>query len=131
VRVGPHCGYCQVKDLGDRRPDGAAVASVHAGDVVRRDACLPVGGARQRHGAGLVRHQVQDLHRVPHGVDRRIGGLHMLVDKDVSARTEGQTGLRGECALGADAKSQDDQIRMEFLILSGAQNQAAVGILFD
>ncbi|CAN3969206.1 BmrU protein, partial [Dysosmobacter welbionis] len=75
-------GDGHIEYLDDGAALGAGIPAVSAADVVRRDAPLLVGGARQGEEGVLPGDEVLHLHRIPHSVDVRRGGLHPVVHQD-------------------------------------------------
>ena len=106
-------GGGHVKELEHGAALGAGVAAVPAADIVRGDAPLLVRRARQRYHRILAGDIVLHLHRISHGVDIRVGGLHPLVHNDAALEPQLQPGLGGQAAVGADAYGQHHHVRME------------------
>ena len=106
-------GGGHVKELQHGAALGAGVAAVPAADIVRGDAPLLVRRARQRYHRILAGDIVLHLHRIAHGVDIRVGGLHPLVHNDAALEPQLQPGLGGQAAVGADAYGQHHHVGME------------------
>ena len=99
-------GGGQAEHLEHRTALGTAVAAVPAADVVRGDAPLLVGGARQGDQRGLAGDGVAHLHGVAHGVDVGVGSLHAVVDGNAAPQAQFQPGLGGQAAVRRHADGQ-------------------------
>ena len=103
-------GDGHIEYLDDGAALGAGIPAVSAADVVRRDAPLLVGGARQGEEGVLPGDEVLHLYRIPHSVDVRRGGLHPVVHQDAALDPQLQPGRLGEAGVRRDADGQHHHV---------------------
>ena len=89
-------GDRHIKRLQNGGALGSGVAAVAAADVVRRDAALPVRGAREREEALLPRDELPHGDRVAHRVDIGYAGAHPVVHQDGAAAVALDPAASGE-----------------------------------
>ena len=104
-----------VKGADDRRPKRTEVwpGGLRPQHVVGGNASLAVGRAAHRQGGSATEDEFLRLDGIAGGVNVRVRRLLKLIDRDVAARTERQTGVARELRVGADAHRQHDEIRFE------------------
>ena len=117
VEAGRRDGH--VEELEHRRALGAAVYAGDARKVVGRDAALLVRRARERDVARRARHEVGDLHRVPHRVNVGIGGTHVGIDDNRAARVDRKPRLLRKTAVGAYPDRQQHEVGVQDAPLEG------------
>jgi len=111
--VGAGDGRREAKHLDDGGAVRTAIPGIPPGDVVGGDARLAVSGPGQGHGRQGSQHRIGHLNHIAHGIDIRVGGAHMLVDADMSLRTEVEPGLAGQVTLGLHADGQHYHVRLD------------------
>ena len=125
--AGPGRGAFEQAD--DGRSLRAPKARVAAGDHVRDDAPLPVGGAGQRHQAPLARHEIPDFHRVAGGKDIRLAGAHLIVGTDSAKLSDLEPGLLRQRRVGTHTEAEHHDIRRIHRTRLGMHFQRTAGRL--
>ncbi len=106
------CGR-HTKDLDHAASLGACVTAVSPADVVRRDAALLVGGARQGDQCVFAGDTVLYLYGVSRGINVRDGGLHTVIDHNAAPDAQFQPGFLCQGRIRCDADGENDHIRVE------------------
>ena len=95
-------GRSQVEDFGDGSPLGSVEGFGLAGDIVRADSSLLVGGARQWNHCFFFADEIGDFNDVADGEDIRIGGFQEFIDDNAATGIEREPCVFCENTVGAD-----------------------------
>ena len=120
-------GGGQAENFQHRTALGPFVEAVAAGNVVRRNASLFVGRPRQGDKGGLPGDEVVHLHRVTHGINVRVGGLHPVIDQNAAFQAQFQPRVGGQSAVRRHADGQNHHVGLQRLLAFEQHLHTAVG----
>ena len=106
-------GSRHIEDLGDGGALGAGVDPVLAGDDVRYQSGLPVGGRSQRDALLLTGDNIPHRDGVADGVDIGHIGAQPLVHQNLPAAAELDAAALQEAGFRPDADAEDDHLRRD------------------
>ncbi len=86
-------GNAVVKDLADGAAENAREGIFYAADGVGCDAALFISGRAERHIGRFAGDEVFLFGAVADGVDIRVRGLHLFIDRNGAGRTDIQSGI--------------------------------------
>ncbi|MNV26190.1 hypothetical protein D3C71_1173060 [compost metagenome] len=93
----------------------AFILGAQSGDVVRRNPPLLVGRSRKRHSRLLSIHEVNHFNSIADGVDILEIGHHMLIDDNMSSRTEFQSAILKKSGIRCHANGKQNHFTAERL----------------
>jgi len=77
--VDPRGGHSQVKGLQNGASLGFGINARNAADIIRCDSSLFIGRSGKWNHGLLSSDEIDDFHRIPHRINIRIGGEHVLI----------------------------------------------------